>query len=223
MSRIAVLAATAAAAGALLTADAPQPAKVDTISVVLQRKAVSGVWEDIDPQLVLQHDDSIRFRFQASFQSHVYVWNHASDGKVELLYPRPDSASATFQPGAWYLIPGDQGLFTVGGPPGFDVTYWVASPNPLSPAPAAPSAPAFPNTIRPKCQEEVLRSKGACNDENAGARPARMDDLFWRSLGGTMPELRSRELRFSTQDAPTRISASGRAGYLLYEFRIAHQ
>jgi hypothetical protein len=219
----AVVPAVFALSAAILSADAPQSNNADSIVVEIERRTESGGWQQIDPQLVLQREDQIRFRFQTSFPAYVYVWDHSSGGKTELLYPRPSRSSAAFQPGVWYLLPDGDGLFTVGGPPGFDVTYWVASPQPLSGAPAAPRLPAFPDSIRPKCNADVLRARGLCTDESAGVRPARMNDPFWESLGSATPGLRSRELTFTHQTAPTRISTPPGAGYILYEFRIAHR
>ena len=53
----------------------------------------SGAWKAIDPALVLDKDDRIRFKFKANFSGFLYVTNLSTSATNSLLFPRIDTGS----------------------------------------------------------------------------------------------------------------------------------
>ena len=53
----------------------------------------SGAWKVIDPALVLDKDDRIRFKFKANFSGFLYVTNLSTSATNSLLFPRIDTGS----------------------------------------------------------------------------------------------------------------------------------
>src|SRR5829696_8586903 len=101
-------------------------------------------WKVIDPGLVLNNKDRVRFRFKANFSGYLYVTNQSTSAHSTLLFPRQDTGSNhRIVANREYLIPATaQGAFRVDGPEGFDVVSWLVSPveleRPEAPAPPAP-------------------------------------------------------------------------------------
>ncbi|MBI4875962.1 MAG: DUF4384 domain-containing protein [Acidobacteria bacterium] len=177
------------------------------VSLELRR---DGRWEAADNERVFNAGDQIRFRFRTFFAGYLHVLNRTSGGESAWLYPRPEAEqSGRVEPGPVYLIPGARGSFVVGGTPGFDVTFWVIGDTPMATS-AMPAFGSQPNTLLPRCREQVLKARGLCVDGRAGPRPAE--------------GLTARELTFRSEGGPTRISAQdSRPGVMVYEFRIAHR
>jgi hypothetical protein len=192
------------------------------VSLELRR---DGRWEAADSATVFNAGDEIRFRFRTFFAGYLYVLNRTSGGESAWLYPRPEAGQQSrVEPGPVYLVPGARGSFVVGGPPGFDVTYWVVSQAPIDRrGPQLPASGSQPGTLLPRCREQVLKARGLCLDERAGPRPL-------ADPGAAPPELRgqarlaARDLTFRSEGGPTRIAApDSRPGTIVYEFRIAHR
>src|SRR3954454_17071111 len=53
----------------------------------------SGDWKSIDPTLVLDKDDRIRFKFKANFSGFLYVTNQSTSQTNSVLFPRTDTGS----------------------------------------------------------------------------------------------------------------------------------
>src|ERR1035437_7964036 len=112
-----------------------------SIQIVIE-KQTGEKWERIDAQTVFHSGDAVRFRFRASQGGYLYVLNRSSDKTTSWLFPRAGSGERSqVDQHVEYLIPTGQGSFDVGGSPGFDVTYWILSPNPIDASPSI--APAY--------------------------------------------------------------------------------
>jgi hypothetical protein len=183
-----------------------------------------GQWRHVGAQTVFRKDDEIRFRFRTSLGGYLYVLNLSSDGQSTWLFPRPERGeSSRVEPGPLYLIPGTKGVFVVGGKPGFDITYWIESPVPIDTGEVEGPAPGSqPNTLVPRCREEVLQARGLCEDERAGPQPLASPEHSPVHLPGNTT-LVARDLKFHTEAGSTSISApKTEGGVIVYEFRIAH-
>lgn len=194
-----------------------------SIQVVVERLK-SDQWERVDPQTVFHTGDNVRFRFRATQGGYLYVLNSSSDKTTTWLFPRSGSTERSqVEPRVEYLIPTGQGSFEVGGSPGFDVTYWILSPRPIDASQTfVPTGGSQASTLQPRCRSEVLKSRGLCVDDRAG--PHSIDDP--QNLPVHPPEsdkLRSRDLKFKSQEGTTEISGSThQSDVVVYEFTIAH-
>jgi hypothetical protein len=210
------------AAPALLApaADAPKT----SLQIRLERET-DGVWRTVDPRTVLESPATIRFRFISSFPGYLYVLYKGSGGESGWLFPTEQTgADNRVEPGVPRTVPQTKGAFVIDGPPGFDITYWIVSPNPL---PSLPSPADFfgdrgteADTLIPKCREGGLRPRGdsGCVDDRAGVAPYTGPS----STGPAVP-LRARDIRFRSDTGETLITPSRpSAGLVVYEFRIAH-
>ena len=121
------------------------------------------------------------------------------------------------------MIPTGQGSFEVGGSPGFDVTYWILSPNPIDATQAiVPTGGNEISTLEPRCRAEVLKARGLCTDDRAGPH-AISDPVELPVQPPESEKLHSRDLKFKTQEGTTEISGLTKVSdVVVYEFTIAH-
>src|SRR5688500_1395104 len=72
----------------------------------------------VDPGLILDKNDLVRFRFRASFSGYLYVTNQSTSARTTLLFPREDTGSDhRIIANREYLIPSTaEGAFRVDGP-----------------------------------------------------------------------------------------------------------
>ena len=52
------------------------------IEIAIERQE-SGSWRAVDPGLVFDSGDHVRFRFRANFDGYLYVMDQATSGKYE--------------------------------------------------------------------------------------------------------------------------------------------
>src|SRR3954452_16880581 len=70
----------------------------------------SGGWKIIDPALVLDKNDRIRFRFKANFSGFLYVSNQSTSASNTLLFPRADTgATNRVAANREYVVPATKG------------------------------------------------------------------------------------------------------------------
>lgn len=194
-----------------------------SIEVAVERQK-DDQWDRVDPQTVFHAGDYVRFRFRATRGGYLYVLNNSSDKTTTWLFPRSGSAERSqVDAGVEYIVPTGQGAFEVGGSPGFDVTYWILSPRPIDSTQSfVPTAGSQTSTLQPRCRSEVLKSRGLCVDERAGARS--VDDPATLPLHPPdSDKLHSRDLKFKSREGATQISGlSHQSDVVVYEFTIAH-
>jgi hypothetical protein len=185
------------------------------IEVVLER--LQQDWVAVDPRTVLDSGDRIRFRFSAGEPGWLYVYAVGSGGSAGWLLPKSASEPGhRVEAASRYRIPASPGSYTISGPEGFDVLYWILAPRPLPAETVLPRSASRPieNTLRPRCRTEA-ETVLACVDERAG--PAAVAKA---NLGG----LRARELKIESGADAVRIEPVDRtAGVIIYEFRLAHR
>src|SRR3954454_7891520 len=91
-------------------------AQTQTIEVSLERNQ-AGVWKSIDPGLVLDPGDLLRFRFRTSFEGYLYVINSGTSGTQSLLYPGDATGrNNRVQAGKEYFVPSTDASFKISGP-----------------------------------------------------------------------------------------------------------
>lgn len=176
----------------------------------------SGAWRPIDPGLVLDQNDRVRFRFRSNFDGYLYVSNQGTSGDYTQLFPRQDTGDKNrVLSGREYLVPATaDGSFKVTGPAGHDVVYWMVSPIELSskdkPPPPALKPGEIPPNMTPRCDGAILRARGDCVDDTAGPR----------AVSG----MQSRELLFIRQQNRAVVSSpAALKGPVIYEFHLAHR
>jgi hypothetical protein len=199
-------------------------AQSQTIEVSLERNQ-NGVWKSIDPGLVLDQGDLLRFRFRTTFNGYLYVIDSGTSGTQSLLFPGDATGrNNRVQAGKDYYVPSTSASFQVSGPAGHDVVYWLVSPVPLgsSPAPTLGSQPESrpTGTLIPRCDDSIFRARGLCIDSSAGPRNIGPQE----ELPPGLPRVTSRELVIVQNKDTARVSApSALTGPVIYEFRVAHR
>jgi len=198
------------------------------LEIVLERMD-AGAWRVIDPGLVLEQADRVRFRFRTNFDGYLYVINQSTSGKYEQLYPRAETGQDNrIAAGAEYRVPSTDSLFRIAGPAGHEVVYWLVTPArltdgppPYRPAPTGKKA-ASPMLI-PRCDDAILRSRGDCIDTSAGPKLVPRDVDLPQNLAAAADQSR-RDLMFLRQKDTAVISTpAALTAPLVYEFRLAHR
>ena len=189
------------------------------------QRAHGDDWEIVDARTIFKPGEQIRFRFRASFPGYLYVLDETSSGTFVWLFPDQNSGlNNQVQPGEWSLIPATQGAFGIPPSAGFETIYWIVSPEPLRNLNlnAAPRT-MHQTTMVPRCEEGVLKARGACLDRNAGPKPVG-DTARLQQMMGTGAPLRSRDISFDHGSKSSIVKVKNLAGdALVYEFWIAHQ
>src|SRR5262245_13097057 len=186
-------------------------------------------WHTIDPALVLNQGDRVRFRFRTSFDGYLYVTNLNTSGKYEQLFPLVETGENNrITSGTEYKVPQTSAVFRIAGPPGFETVYWLVAPariNDAAPsmAPVPPGTPSKPLTLTPRCDDAVLKARGDCVDNSAGLkmipRGAELPKLLAQAAGESRRDL----LFMRSQDKAVVSSPSPLVGPVIYEFRLAHK
>jgi hypothetical protein len=181
------------------------------MEIILERYE-SGTWKIIDPNLVLEKNDRIRFRFKANFAGFLYVTNQSTSATSSLLFPRVDTGSNNrVAANREYVVPATKGAFRVDGPAGYDVVAWMVSPVALGRPEAPPVASTPPANMTPRCDDTLFRARGACLDSSAGPQAAKQSE-------------KSDELVFIREKESSIISSTARLkAPLVYEFHLAHR
>ena len=182
------------------------------MEIILERYE-SGTWKTIDPNLVLDKNDRIRFRFKANFAGFLYVTNQSTSATSSLLFPRVDTGSNNrVAANREYVVPATKGAFRVDGPAGYDVVAWMVSPVALGRPEAPPVASAPPANMTPRCDDTLFRARGACLDSSAGPQATKKNNE------------NSEELVFIREKESSIISSTARLkAPLVYEFHLAHR
>ena len=172
----------------------------------------SGTWKIIDPNLVLDKNDKIRFKFKANFSGFLYVTNQSTSSTSSLLFPRVDTGSNNrITANREYVVPTTKGAFRVDGPAGYDVVAWMISPVALGRPEAPPVASMPPANMTPRCDDTLFKARGACLDSSAGPQAAKKTET-------------SEELVFIREKDSSVISSTAPLkAPLVYEFHLAHR
>lgn len=199
------------------------------IEITLERQQ-GEAWRAVDPGLVLESGDRVRFRFRANFDGYLYVMNQGSSGAYTVLFPREETGQQNqIKSGQEYLVPATEAWFRVAGPPGYDIVYWLASPVALpgkapayKPLPPPPTSPP-PGNLLPRCDDAIFRARGLCVDSGAGPKQVPGKQALPENLAG-VPGAAGRELIIMRKENQSVVSSPAPlSGPIVYEFRLAHK
>ena len=202
------------------------------MEIVLERKD-GAAWHTVDPGLVLEQSDRVRFRFHTNFDGYLYVMNQSTSGAYALLFPRDETGRDNeVRAGKEYLVPATQAWFRIGGPAGHEVVYWMVTPAELRtehdrpayvPLPPPPKDAKPPANMTPRCDDALFRARGACIDTSAGPKSVMSRELLPDNLAqvetpaaGDLMFLRKQNTAVVTSPVPLK-------GPDIYEFRLAHK
>ncbi len=199
------------------------------MEITLERLEKSG-WRRIDPGLMLDQNDRVRFRYKTNFDGYLYVTNLSSSGDYHQLFPGPEAGDDNqVASGKEYLVPATSTVFRVTGPAGYETVYWLVTPSrikegtthlPQVPPNAKATAPIH---ITPRCDDSIMRARGECLDTSAGPKLVPRDLDLPPALAQAAGESR-RDLLFMRQDEKAVISSPDPlTGPVIYEFRLAHR
>ena len=187
-----------------------------------------GAARTIDPGLVLNPGDLVRFRLRNNFDGYLYVVNYGTSGARSLLFPREETGRKNrVAAGTEYSVPSTGASFQVAGPAGHDIVYWLVSPVPLTGDPLAslasePSAHPAP-ALTPRCDESIFRARALCVDSSAGPRNVPGGESLPDAIT-SIPRMSRRELVIVREKEAARVSVpAALTGPVVYEFRIAHR
>jgi hypothetical protein len=183
---------------------------------ILLDRFESGSWKPVDPGLVLDHADRVRFRFRSNFDGYLYVVNRGTSGQSEQLFPRQETGQQNaIQAGQQYQVPATETLFRIDGPAGYEVVYWLVSPVRLVDGFGhLPTSPSKAPALLPRCDDTILRARGDCIDNGAGLK-LRPRDL---PSGNRQNLLLMRQKDSSVVASPLPLD-----GPVIYEFHLAHR
>ena len=201
-------------------------AQTQSIEVTMERNQKGG-WSAIDPGLVLDPGDLLRFRFRTTFDGYLYVIDSGTSGAQTLLFPGDATGrSNRVLAGKEYFVPSTGASFRVAGPAGHDVIYWLLSPVPLggNPVAALGAQSARPaGRLTPRCDDSIFRARGLCIDSSAGPRNVAPQEDLPGSISA-VPQMTRRELVIVQDQNKSRvISPSALTGPVIYEFRVSHK
>jgi len=232
ISRMAVFSTFAVAAFAqtrfAAEADKTEKLTVQRMEIMLDRFE-GGSWHSIDPALVLEQADRVRFRFRSSFDGYLYVMNQSTSGKYEQLFPREETGQDNrIVAGKEYQIPATASVFRIAGPAGHEVVYWLITPARLTDGPPRYSTPpsgktVAPPTLIPRCDDAILRSRGDCIDHSAGPKLVPRDVELPQNLAGAADQSQNNLLFLRQKDTSVISSPGALTGPVIYEFRLAHR
>jgi len=200
------------------------------IEIMLDRLD-GGAWHSIDPGLVLEQSDRVRFRFRTNFDGYLYVMNQSTSGKYEQLFPRAETGRENqISAGKEYQVPANQAVFRIAGPAGHEVVYWLVTPMslgegtprmPVLPPPAGPQG--TPPRLIPRCDDGILRARGDCVDSSAGPKLVPRDANLPKNLAGTADQNRQDLLFLRQKDKAVISSPAPLTGPVIYEYHLAHR
>ena len=203
------------------------------MEIVLERRD-AGAWHAVDPGLVLEQNDRVRFRFHTNFDGYLYVMNQSTSGTYAMLFPSEQTGRENrITAGKDYLVPATQTLFRIAGPPGHEVVYWMVTPAelrteeeqqkyvPLPPPP--PKEKQAPANMTPRCDDTLFRARGDCIDSSAGpknvtSRELLPDNLAQVPSGGSSSLMFLRKQNTAVVSSPVPLK-----GPVIYEFHLAHK
>jgi hypothetical protein len=201
------------------------------MEIVLERRE-AGAWHAVDPGLVLEQNDRVRFRFHTNFDGYLYVMNQSTSGTYAMLFPGEETGRENrITAGKEYLVPATQTLFRIAGPAGHEIVYWMVTPAELQPEepryvplpPPPPKEKQTPANMTPRCDDALFRARGDCVDTSAGPKSVTSRELLPDNLA-QVPSGSSSELMFLRKQNTAVVSSPvPLKGPVIYEFHLAHK
>jgi hypothetical protein len=233
MNRLSCLLASAALAfpGAAVPQSRVMTQGSSRMEIMLERMD-GAAWRTIDPGLVLNQGDRVRFRFRTNFDGYLYVMNQSTSGKYEQLFPREETGTDNvLKGGQEYYVPATKTVFRIAGPAGYETVYWMVTPARLTdtapeykPLPPPPSPRPVPSSLIPRCDDALLKARGDCIDSSAGPKLVPRGADIPPNLQTAAKPQNPRDLVFLRQkDTAVISSPTPLTGPVIYEFRLAHR
>jgi hypothetical protein len=202
------------------------------MEIVLERRE-GAAWRTVDPGLVLEQSDRVRFRFHTNFDGYLYVMNHSTSGAYAMLFPRDETGRENeVHAGKEYLVPATQTWFRIAGPAGHEVVYWMVTPAELRteeekpkyvPLPPPPKDVKPPANMTPRCDDALFRARGACIDTSAGPKSVTSRELLPDNLAQVETPGAGGLMFMRKQNAAVVSSPVPLKGPVIYEFHLAHK
>ncbi len=203
------------------------------MEIVLERRE-AGAWHAVDPGLVLEQNDRVRFRFHTNFDGYLYVMNQSTSGTYAMLFPSEETGRENrITAGKDYLVPATQTLFRIAGPPGHEIVYWMVTPAELRTAeeqekyvplpPPPPKDKQVPANMTPRCDDTLLRARGDCIDTSAGPKNVTSRELLPDNLAQIPAEGSGGLMFLRKQNTAVVSSPVPLKGPVIYEFHLAHK
>jgi hypothetical protein len=197
---------------------------VPALDIALEQQ-IGGKAVSLPPTHVFESGDTIRFRVTSRFDGYIYVMDQGTSGKFATAFPSATAGSDNrIHLGQIYLIPSTvDGWFQVSGPAGFDVIYFLLSPEPIvTPAAASLAAPGTISSLKPRCNDAAFRARGECLDVTAGPAPLPRDAPLPAPLA-PLAGAASRDITVTKKkDSVTITSEGSKSAPVIYTFRLAH-
>jgi hypothetical protein len=208
------------------------PVRTGTVFVIHLEQKKDDKAVAMYPGHVFQPGDVVRFRVSArAMEGYLYVIDQGSSGAYTTLFPAQGTRADTFlHADQDVFVPSvEDGWFEVGGPAGFDVLYFVVSPKPIdiaagsveSEKPGAAAPP--PDSMKPRCDDAIFRSRGECVDSTAGPAPLARDVPLPPQITAAARNA-SRDIVLEENDEDHSVTATAPLDKpAVYVFRLAHQ
>lgn len=193
----------------------------------------NDVTRTVPQNTVFQTGDILRFRLSSHLAGYLYVIDKGTTGGIATLFPASGAGEDgnRIEPNQSYLVPANgDGWFSVSGPSGFDVLYFLVSDRPIHlPQGAAPGAQAAesneapPPGMLPRCDDKIFKARGDCLDDSAGVSPLAPDAPVPRELV-PLARTASRDIILTDDGGSTTVQPAAAAKLpLIYTFRLAHR
>ena len=214
-------------ASATLWAQSSAPAKVQpALQITLEKKLPDGKIQTMASDHVFDTGDVVHFRVQSEFDGYLYVMDQGTSGRFTTVFPTSEAgADNRVRKGQSFSIPAADGSwYEIGGPPGFDVLYFLLSPEPLSsPSAGSFSAPGPVSSLVPRCNDAVFRARGECTDVTAGPAALPKDAPLPAPLA-PMAGMATRDITIVQKKDGVTVAAKGNTSApVIYTFRMAHK
>jgi hypothetical protein len=217
----------AAPTGQAAAVQAPASKAVDrpALEITLERKLPDGSVEPVPPTHVFSSGDTIRVHVTSDFDGYLYVMDQGTSGQFTTVFPSLAAGSDNqVHRGQSYLIPSTQdGWFEVSGPAGFDLLYFLLSPETIvSPTASSFVAPGPASSLKPRCNDAIFRARGECMDASAGPAPVPKNATLPAPIT-PIAAAASRDITVTKKkDGVTVTSAGSKTAPVIYVFRLAH-
>jgi hypothetical protein len=214
------------APAAAAKASASKPAQTrPALRISLEKKSPDGKILTVASDHVFDPGDVVHFQVQSDFDGFLYVMNQGSSGRFATVFPSADAGSDNrVRQGQTFAIPAiDDSWFEISGPAGFDVLYFLLSPEAIAtPPPSAFVAPGPISSLRPRCNDSIFRARGECTDATAGPAALPRDAPLPAPLA-PIAGMASRDITVVKKQNGVTVGASGnKTAPVIYTFRMAH-
>lgn len=219
-----VLVAAATAPAQTAKPASPAAAAREALEIALEQQ-IGGQAQPVAPRHVFNSGDILRIRVTSDYDGYLYVMDQGTSGHFATVFPSGTAGTDNqVHRGQIYSIPSTtDGWFQISGPPGFDVLYFLLSPEPIAtPAAASFAAPGPVSSLKPRCNDAAFRARGDCIDILAGPAALPKDTPLPAPLA-PLAGAASRDITVVTKkDGVTVVPGGSKTAPVIYTFRLAH-